>query len=66
MHAIFHIKTVIIPRDRFRPKGFSTYFNIDIAVAGVYVWAKSILITYKYVIKYVNSPLILVDTKSDI
>jgi hypothetical protein len=23
MHALFHIKTVIIPRDRYRPEGFS-------------------------------------------
>jgi hypothetical protein len=23
MHALFHIKTVIIPRDRYRPEDFS-------------------------------------------
>ena len=23
MHALFHIKIVIIPRDRYRPEGFS-------------------------------------------
>jgi hypothetical protein len=42
MHALFHIRTVIIPRDRYRPEGFSliwkkawiklfiTYFNIEL------------------------------------
>jgi hypothetical protein len=45
MHALFHIKTVIIPRDRYRPEDFSprvliwikacinlfiTYFNIEL------------------------------------
>jgi hypothetical protein len=29
MHALFHIKTVIIPRDRYRPEGFSP--RVDIA-----------------------------------
>jgi len=29
MHALFHIKTVIIPRDRYRPEGFSPRVDID-------------------------------------
>jgi hypothetical protein len=32
MHALFHIRTVIIPRERYQPEGFSP--RVDIALSG--------------------------------
>jgi hypothetical protein len=32
MHALFHIRTVIIPREPYRPEGFSPRFDIGHAL----------------------------------
>ena len=38
MHALFHIKTVIIPRDRYRPEGFSPRVDIGRGMITVLAW----------------------------
>ena len=49
MHAIFHSRTVIIPRDRYRPEGFSTRVDISRGMITVLIWKKAFInlfITY--------------------
>ena len=49
MHALFHIKTVIIPRDRYRPEGFSPRVDIGRGKITVLIWKKAcinLFITY--------------------
>ena len=49
MHALFHIKTVIIPRDRYRPEGFSPRVDIGREMITVLIWKKAcinLFITY--------------------
>ena len=41
MHALFHIKTVIIPRDRYRPEGFSPRVDIGRGMITVLIWEKN-------------------------
>ena len=38
MHALFHIRTVIIPRDRYRPEGFSPRIDIGRGMITVLIW----------------------------
>jgi hypothetical protein len=49
MHALFHIKTVIVPRDRYRPEGFSPRVDIGQGMITVLIWKKAcinLFITY--------------------
>ena len=49
MHALFHIKTVIISRDRYRPEGFSPRVDIGRGMITVLIWIKAcinLVITY--------------------
>ena len=49
MHALFHIRTVIIPRERYRPEGFSPRVDMSRGVITVLKWKKScinLFITY--------------------
>ena len=49
MHALFHIKTVVIPRDRYRPGGFSPRVDIGRGMITVLIWKKArinLFITY--------------------
>jgi hypothetical protein len=49
MHAFFHIKTVIIQRDRYRPEGFSPRLDIGRGMIIVLIWKKTcinLFITY--------------------
>ena len=49
MHALFHIRTVIIPRDRYRPEGFSPRVDIGRGMLTVLIWKKAcinLFITY--------------------
>ena len=49
MHTLFHIKTVIIPRDRCRPEGFSPRVDIGRGMITVLIWKKAyinLFITY--------------------
>ena len=49
MHALFHIRTVIIPRDRYRPEGFSPRGDIGRGMITVLIWKKAcinLFITY--------------------
>jgi hypothetical protein len=49
MHTPFHIRTVIIPRDRYRPEGFSPRVDIGRGMITVLVWKKAcinLFITY--------------------
>ena len=49
MHALFHIRTVIIPRDRYRPEGFSLMVDIGRGRITVLIWKKAcinLFITY--------------------
>ena len=49
IHALFHIKTIIIPRDRYRPEGFSPRVDIGQAMITVLIWKKAcinLFITY--------------------
>ena len=49
MHALFHIKTVIIPRDRYRPEGFSPRVDIGRGMITILIWKKAcinLFITY--------------------
>jgi hypothetical protein len=49
MHALFHTKTVIIPRNRYRPEGFSPRVDIGRGMITVLIWKKAcinLFITY--------------------
>jgi hypothetical protein len=49
MHALFHIRTAIIPRDRYRPEGFSQSIDIGRGMITVLIWKKAcinLFITY--------------------
>ena len=49
MHPFFHIKTVIIPRDRYRPEGFSPRVDIRRGMITILIWKKAcinLFITY--------------------
>ena len=49
MHALFHIKTVNVPRDRYRPEGFSPRVDIGQGMITVLIWKKAcinLFITY--------------------
>ena len=49
MHVLFHIKTVIIPRDRYRPEGFSPRVGVGRGMITVLIWKKAcinLFITY--------------------
>ena len=49
MHALFHIKTVIIPRERYWPKGFSPRVDIGRGMITVLIWKRAcinLFITY--------------------
>jgi hypothetical protein len=49
MHALFNIRTVIIPRDRYRPEGFNPRVDIGRGMITVLIWKKAcinIFITY--------------------
>ena len=49
MHALFQIKTDIIPRDRYRPEGFSPRVDIGRGMLTVLIWEKAwinLFITY--------------------
>ena len=49
MHALFHIRTVIIPRNRYRPECFSPRVDIGRGMITVLIWKKSyinLFITY--------------------
>ena len=49
MHPFFHIKTVIIPRDRYRPEGFSPKVDIRRGMITILIWKKTcinLFITY--------------------
>ena len=54
MHALFHIKTVIIPRDRYRPDGFSPRVDIGRGMITVLIWKKACINLF---IKYFNIKL---------
>ena len=48
MHALFHIRTVVTPRDRYRPEGFSPRVDIGRGIT-VLIWKKgciNLFITY--------------------
>ena len=49
MHVLFHIKTDIIPRDRYRPESFSKRVDIGRGMITVLIWRKAcinLFITY--------------------
>jgi hypothetical protein len=49
MHVLFHIKTVIIPRDRYRPENSSSKVDVDRGMITVPIWKKAcinLFITY--------------------
>jgi hypothetical protein len=49
MHALFHIRTVIIPRDRYWPESFSPRIDIGRGMITVVEWKKAcinLFITY--------------------
>jgi hypothetical protein len=49
MHALFHIKTVIIPIDPYRPEGFSPRIDIGRGMITVLIWKRAcinLFITY--------------------
>ena len=49
MHALFRIRTVIIPRDRYRPEGFRPRVDIGRGMITVLIWKKAcinLFITY--------------------
>jgi hypothetical protein len=54
MHALFNIKTVIIPRDRYRPEGFSPRVDIGRGMITVLIWKKACINLY---ITYFNIEL---------
>jgi hypothetical protein len=56
MHALFHIRTVIIPRNWYRPEGFSPRFDTGRGMITVLIWKKS-YITGNLFIIYFNIEL---------
>ena len=49
MHALLHIRTVIIPRDQYRSEGFSPRVDIGRGIISVLIWKKAcinLLITH--------------------
>jgi hypothetical protein len=49
IHALFQIKTIIIPRDGYRPEGFSIMVDIGQGMITVLIWKKAcinLFITY--------------------
>jgi len=49
MHVLFHIRTVIIPRNRYRPEGFSPRVHIGRGMITVLIWKRAcinLFITY--------------------
>jgi hypothetical protein len=49
MHTLFHIKTVIIPSDRYRSEGFSPSVDIGRGMITIPIWKKAcinLFITY--------------------
>ena len=49
MHVLFRIKTFIIPRDRYRPEGYSPRVDIGRGMITVLIWKKACInqfITY--------------------
>jgi hypothetical protein len=40
MHALFHIRTVIIPRNRYQPEGFSPRVDIGLGMITVLIWKR--------------------------
>ena len=46
MHALIHIRTVIIPRDRYRPEGFSSRIDIGRGMITVLVWKQACIILF--------------------
>jgi hypothetical protein len=46
MHALIHIRTVIIPRDRYRSEGFSPRVDIGRGMITVLVWKKACIIPF--------------------
>jgi hypothetical protein len=40
MHALFHIRTVIIPRNRYQPEGFSPRVDIGLGMITVLRWKR--------------------------
>jgi hypothetical protein len=49
MQALFHIRTVIVPRERYRPESFSPRVDIDRGRITVLIWKKTcinLFITY--------------------
>jgi hypothetical protein len=49
MHALFRIRTVFIPRDRYRPEGFRPRVDIGRGMITVLIWKKAcinLFITY--------------------
>ena len=49
MHAFFHIRTVIISRDQYRPEGFRPRVDIGQGIITVLKWEKTcinLFITY--------------------
>jgi hypothetical protein len=49
MHALFRIKTVIIPRDQYPPEGFSPRVDIGRGMITILLWKKAcinLFITY--------------------
>ena len=39
MHAFFHIRTVIIPRDRYRSEGYEVLCRLLFALLFFFIWA---------------------------
>ena len=46
MHTLFHIRTVIIPRDRYQPERFSPRVDIGRGMITVLIWKKHALSIY--------------------
>ena len=60
MHALFHIRTVIIPRNRYRPEGFSPRVHIGRGMLTVLIWKMAyinLFITYFNILKYIQCKL---------
>ena len=54
MHVLFRIKTVIIPRDRYRPEGYSPRIDIGRGMITVLIWKKACINQF---ITYINIEL---------
>ena len=48
MHTLFHIRTVVIPRDRYRPEGFSPRVDIGRGIITVMIWKKSCYLSHNF------------------